>query len=248
MDRILALVMLDRPVEPDLARVVEAIGRRHPGTSASLPETGAAELPMLLCNGEIVVVMSMPAPIPRDEGVIKRALLTWPQAKEVFDRHQGHLIVSTLAKGEHQLPIARILTAAVGALVETVPGCRGVVWGGVAHPAQRWLDMSRAAFAPCPNFPFALWIGMHPFQYDSGIGAVTLGLSQFVGREIEFEGKGLDVTIVLDRVMGLAAYLIERGALVADGDTFGVNDTERMTVKHATSRRLAGMPVLLATA
>ena len=148
MDRILALIMLDRPVEPDLAKVVEAIGRRHPGTSASLPETGAVVSPMLLCNGEIVVVMAMPAPCPRDEGVIRRALPAWPQAKEAFDRHQGHLIVSTLAKGDHQLPIARTPTAAVGALVETVPGCRGVVWGGVAHPAERWLDMSRAAFGP----------------------------------------------------------------------------------------------------
>ena len=89
---------------------------------------------------------------------------------------------------------------------------------------------------------------MHPFQYKSGIGAVTLGLSQFVGREIEFEGKGLDVTTVLDRVMGLAVYLIERGALIADGDTVGVSETERMEVKYAASRRLAGIPVLLATA
>jgi hypothetical protein len=67
-----------------------------------------------------------------------------------------------------------------------------------------------------------------------------------VGREIELEGNGLDLEAVVTRVWGLAAYLIDRGAVIADGDTFGLSATERLKVRHAVSHRYPGLAVLLA--
>jgi Domain of unknown function (DUF4261) len=252
MDRPMAFVLLDRPVAPDMAAVVAAIVRRHPGTPASVPGEAKPgqrnDSPLLLCAGEFVVVMSMPAPVPRDDGVIARAAAAWPQARATFDRHRAHLIVSTLGTSEHPLRLARPVTAVVGALIAAVPGCLGVVWGQVAHPAERWLGMSRAAFAPYPEFPFKLWVGIHPFGYGSSVGAVTSGLAAWVGREVEFEGDGLDLSKIVDKVAGLAAYLIERGSVIGDGETFGASGDERIQVHHAMSNRFSGLPVLLATA
>lgn len=74
-------------------------------------------------------------------------------------------------------------------------------------------------------------------------GAVTHGLSSFVGREIEFSG-GRDVGSVIHKVAGLASYLMLHGDVLKDGDTFGANETERFKVHHEVSRSIAGLPVL----
>jgi len=227
--------------------VVEAIRVRHPGTAVSLPDDRDTASPMILCAGEIVVAMSMPAPIPGDDGVVGMASATWPQARATFESHRAHLIVSVLGKTPHPLPQARAMTAVIGGLIAAVPGCIGVVWAGrVANPADRWLEMSRAAFASYPDFPFMLWIGIRPFRDQSTIGAVTYGLSSLIGREIEFEGQSTDLRSVINKVAGLAAYLIDRGSVIPDGNTFGGDDTERITVHHTTSRRFANTPILLA--
>jgi hypothetical protein len=254
MDRQMAFVLLERPVEPDMAALAQAIRRSHPDLPVEMPEVSAKAdqriaSPMLNCAGHMVVVMSMPAPVPRDDTTARRASAMWPEAQATFDRHRAHIIVSTVGTGDHALPLARVITAVIGGVISAVPGCLAVVWNGrVAQPADRFLEASTAAFAAFPNFPFPLWIGIHPFRYDVGIVAVTDGLSSFVGREIEFEGGGLDPATVIHKVAGFAAYLVERGSVIPDGHTFGASQTERFTVHHTTSRRFSGLPVLLATA
>jgi hypothetical protein len=257
MKQEVAIVLLERWIEPDLRAVAAAVRARHPETPASVPDardaraaSGASvKSPFFLCAGEIVVVMSLAAEAPRDDGLLARSAATWPEVVEIFSRHRAHLIVSVMGENKNPLASARVLTAAVGALIASLPGCLGVLWGGrVAHPAERWREMSRAAFAPYPNFPFTLWVGIHPFREDGAVGAVTLGLSAFVGREVEFEGEGLDLSRVINNVAGLAVYMIERGGAIPDGDTFGASKTERLKLHHATSRRFSGLPVLFATA
>ena len=151
-----------------------------------------------------------------------------------------------MGEDNNALAKVRIATALVGGLIAAIPGCIGVVWGKVAHPADRWLEMSQRAFAPFPDFPFTLWVGIHPFRSDSGVGVVTSGLATFVGREAEVEGRAADLPILINRVAGLAAYLIERGSVISDGDTIGISEAERITVRHMTSRRFLGLPVLFA--
>src|SRR5215510_993672 len=244
-------VLLDRFVEPDMRVVAAALRSRHPDMSVEVLDAPgkSGQRPMLICDGRMVVVISMPAPIPRDDAVVNRALMTWPAAHATFDNHRAHLVVAPLGDSESTLSIARTITAVIGGLIATVPACVGVLWNGqVAHPAERWLEMSRAAFAPYPNYPFTAWVGIHPFRYDSGIGAVTSGLSWFIGREIEFEGGAVDLSNVVNKVAGLAVYLIERGTAIGDGDTCGGGETERMKVHHIISRRFSGLPVLFVTA
>ena len=100
----------------------------------------AAGSPLILCGGEIVVVMAaMPAQLPHDAGIIKVASRTWPDAATALNRHRSHTIVAPLGSGENRLQTARALTAVVSGLITAVPGCLGVIWGRVAHPADCWL-------------------------------------------------------------------------------------------------------------
>ena len=78
----------------------------------------------------------------------------------------------------------------------------------------------------------------------SGIDAVTIGLSSFIDREIEFEVGRLNPSDVLGKVAGLAAHLIEHGNVIKDGDTFGTSDVERIRIRYDVSERFGGLPIL----
>jgi hypothetical protein len=172
--------------------------------------------------------------------------MTWPQARSVAARHRGHLIVSVLGQSQRTLPTARLMTAVIGALIATVPQCCAVVWNGkVARPSDLWLDLSARCFAPFPDYPSSLWVDILPFRSEPGIGAVTMGLSAFADREIEFETRKLTFAALVDKVNGLAVYLVEHGLVVKDGDTFGRDSHERFTIRYKNSDRFEGLPIFL---
>lgn len=244
----LALILLETPATPDMVAVAEAIRAQHPELPIEVAGGGEGsarqDSPLIRCGNEFITVMSMPAPIPEDSGLWSRAATTWPEGKTVAARHRGHLIVSVLGQNQRPLPTARLTTAVIGALIATMPQCCGVVWGGkVARPADLWLDMSSRSFALFPDYPFTLWIDILPFRSDAGIGAMTMGLSAFVELEIQFETHTLTLAALMDKVAGLAVYLIEHGLVVKDGDTFGGDARERFTVRYKNSDAFNGLPV-----
>ncbi|MBR0856770.1 DUF4261 domain-containing protein [Bradyrhizobium liaoningense] len=249
---LLALVLLDSPATPDMSAVARILRSRHPELATDITkgelQQAQANSPLIRCGNELVAVMSMPAPIPEDDGLWSRAATTWPESKAVAARHRGHLIVSMLGKNERPLVAARITTAVIGALIAAMPECCGVVWAGrVARPSDLWLDMSSRSFSPYPDYPFTLWVDILPFKSDGKIGAVTVGLSTFVGREIEFSTGKLALPALIDKVAGLSVYLIEHGNVVKDGDTIGASATERIAVRYRNSEVFSDLPVFFCT-
>ncbi|EJN15808.1 hypothetical protein PMI42_00573 [Bradyrhizobium sp. YR681] len=244
----LALVLLESAATPDMVALTEAIRKRHPQLPVGLDETGEdgarRDSPLIHCGNELVAVMAMPAPIPDDPGLWSRASRAWPEGKAIAERHRGHLIVSVLGQNQRPLPTARLMTAVIGALIATMPQCCAVVWNGkVARPSDLWLDWSSRSFAPYPDYPSSLWVDILPFRSAAGIGAVTMGLSAFADREIEFETRRLTLATLIDKVDGLAVYLVEHGPVVKDGDTFGRDSRERFTVRYRNSDRFERLPV-----
>jgi len=251
-----AFILLDHPTPPDMSAVAKALRMRHPELAtevvagngpAGTHDSGSS--PLIRCGNELVAVMSMPAPLPQDPGLWSRAATTWPEGEAVAARHRGHLIVSVLGRSLQPLPAARLTTAVIGALIAVIPGCSPVVWGGkVARPAKLWPEMSSRSFAPFPDYPFTLWLDILPFRSDTKIGAVTMGLLAFAGREIEFETAKLPLPMMIDKVAGLAVYFVEHGNVVKDGDTFGGDERERFTVRYKNSDRFGGVPIFFCAA
>jgi hypothetical protein len=248
----LAMVLLETPATPDMVALAKAIRERHPELPIEMDGGGEERVcqdsPIIRCGDELVAVMAMPAPIPEDPGLWSRTSRAWPQAKAIAARHRGHVIVSVVGQNQRPLLTARLTTAVIGALIATMPQCCAVVWSGnVARPADLWLEMSSRSFAPFPDYPFTLWVDVLPFRSEGGIGAVTVGLSAFAEREIQFETHKLALAALMDKVDGLTAYLIERGLVVKDGDTFGVNARERFAVRYKNSDQFGGLPVFYCT-
>jgi hypothetical protein len=248
-DSLLAFVLLDSPAAPDMSALAKILYARHPELATELGHNESARpaqanSPLIRCGNELVAVMSMPSPIPEDSGLWARAESSWPESKTVAARHRGHLIVSMLGQNQRPLLAARITTAVIGALIAMMGECCGVVWAGqVARPSDLWLELSSDAFAPFPYYPVTLWFDILPFRSDRGIGAVTMGLSAFVGREIEFDTAKLTLENLIDKVADFSAYLIEHGNVVEDGDTIGEDENERIAVRYENSDFFGGVPV-----
>jgi hypothetical protein len=64
----------------------------------------------------------------------------------------------------------------------------------------------------------------------SGIDAVTIGLSSFIDRKIEFEVGRLNPLDVLNKVAGLASHRIEHSNVIEECGTFGSSETERISI------------------
>jgi Domain of unknown function (DUF4261) len=249
----LAFVLLESPAVPDMVALAAALRTRHPELATEIDSGGPADArqssagaSVLRFGDQLIAVMSMPTSIPHDSGLWSRAATAWPEGKAVAARHRGHLIVSVVGQNQKLLPTARLMTAVIGALIAITPGCCAVVWNGkVARPADLWLHLSAQSYAPFPDYPFTLWIDVLPFRSARGVGAVTMGLTAFVGREIEFETSSLPLAAIIEKVTGLAVYVIQHGPVLKDGDTFGGDAHERITVRHKNSDRFNGMPVFL---
>jgi hypothetical protein len=248
-----AYILLEDARLPDEETLIRTLRARHPdlrwSRSTVAPSDGAGGPMFIRAGDHLMTIRMMPAPIPFDQQLWQRASWLWPEALHAAGRHRAHLIVSPMGPAESNAAVkalgfaenARLATAFVGAVVAALPGVVAVVWlGNVGRSPEMWLKQSRSAFAPYPDQPFALWMEIVPYRSGKTIGAYTVGLSAFTGREIEFEVDGLDQHTVTVRVAQLSAYLIGNGP--DDGPKSGAvfeADSEidhRVAVLHRNSR------------
>ena len=219
-----AFVLIENACLPNEKALIEALRRRHPGllweSSAGPVNSGPDGYLMIRAGDHLVSVLLMPAPMPFNQQLWQQASSVWTEAFQVVERHRAHLVVSMMGSAVEAAETAkptviessRLLTAMVGSLIEASTGCLAVAWNGqVGRSPEEWLDQSLRSFEPFPDHPYSLWIEIAHFVSGKTIGAYTIGLSEFIGREIEFEVDGLDQYGVTVRVANAASYLIANG-------------------------------------
>lgn len=205
--------------------------------------------------GIIVERLAVPQPFPDSSGWRELAAPGrnphWPNALEICAPHRAYMVFSV--EGEHpdlSRP-ARVLTAVAGAIAALYPDqVLAGLWGAkVLNSREAWEKLSLLSFANYPYWPVGLWVSQHPFndEVTGGLGVLTQGLARFVGRELELVGPGPDLKALLDRASGLSVYLVQNGAVLKDGSTFGISETERIAVTLKISDRFPGLPVIAAS-
>lgn len=252
MDNPITFVLLDGPTKLNAAAISETLIARYPNQPCVMPPddgNGAAPIVLTLAN-TVVAVMRIDAPLPDGwQTAAARAAIYWPEAEAVFRRHRAHFVVSVMGDAKYHLQVERVTTAVAGALVATHPLCTAMLWAStVANSSQYVAEVSRLAFTDYPGFPSALWVSMYPFRdpASSRVIVITMGLSRFIGREVELEGLASQLELALTTTQGLVVYLIQYGANVRDGETFGVSASERISLHFRDSLRFSGLPVIAA--
>lgn len=179
----------------------------------------------------------MPAPIPGGEAEenADRNFL-WPNGKEEAARHRSHVIVTKIGGGD-QTPIQSAIAVSRLALValDVFDGI-GVYWGNAS------VCNSRAAFEGfCENIsedhvPVPVLLRFQLVRAsDSELGLYTLGMSQFGLMEIEVDRCRMDLEKLFEFVSNIAHYLVQSGPVIADGNTVGGSEEDRILVRHRPS-------------
>jgi hypothetical protein len=225
--------------------LADAMRQRHRELAWDVgPDPNALASTIVRSGNHVVTLTRVEAPVPHDGAVWERARVLWREGAEAAARHRAHVVVSVADADASELERSRVATAVIGGLIFTLPDVCAVIWKGkIGRSPRRWLEFSQASFAPCPGYPFMLWMDILPFQSAESLGATTFGLSAFTGREIECDLPGMALPDLCERVGMVAALLVERGKKLEDGATFALSSTDRIKVHLATSR-FNGAPAL----
>ena len=101
--------------------------------------------------------------------------------------------------------------------------------------------MGEAEGATREMLPLYLWVRFSITQEkDQTFTLCTTGLGDLELMEVEFPHVALDAQTLMDRAFNIAHYLLDHGAVLADGHTIGISADEKFTVNHAPSLRDAG--------
>lgn len=179
----------------------------------------------------------MPAPIPNEEAENNAEdNFLWPNGREEVAKHTSHVIVTIAGTGDYS-PVQAVIAIARLALValELYDGM-GVYWGNGSvcnnrETFENFCDEMSEEHVPLP--------AVMRFQFvstsDEEHGLYTLGLSQFGLMEIEVDHSTMELSELFEYVCNVAHYLVMSGPVIADGNTIGSDENERIVVRHQPS-------------
>ena len=247
-----AHILLDAPTDLNETRISEALAARYPDVPVVVggDQTGV----LLNFSGLVILARYFDVPLPPlwPEEIERAKRVRWPEVDQVFGRHKAHIMISVvLGDGFSRVQLAHAVSAAIGALIDSHPECSGVLWDKtLIHSAAEAAELSRPAFEE-DLFVGTLWIDLDPFEdkRTSTSGVITVGLRNFIGREIEMEGRDEDWDLLQQTAGNLAIYFLQDGVKVEDGETFSNPDYEdvRIPMRFRDSPRYEGVPVIAIT-
>jgi hypothetical protein len=229
--------VLCRTAEPgDLSHagavVAQVFGR---GYSADVTERNI----ITVTHGEDTVgfLAHMPAPIPgREAEENADGNFLWPSGKNEAAEHRSHVIVTNIGAGD-QTPVQSAITVSRLALValEVFDGI-GVYWGNASVCNSREVFEGFCEGISEEHLPVPVWLRFQLVRAsDDEVGLYTLGMGQFGLMDIEVDRCRRNLQELFEFVSNIAHYLIQSGPVIADGNTVGGSEDERILVRHRPS-------------
>jgi hypothetical protein len=231
----LAILLLESPEELSCERIAEQLKARFPGVAYS-DLTSDGGIVSLRCP-EMVFLAPMPVPMPWSdlEGPCATSL-TWPDAAEPVRRHQMHVLVTVMGAPDAMTGIRRLsMVAAVAAA--SLERCIGVYWGNSTSVARKDLFVEMMSELALEGMPLPIWIATRIGKTRDGrLEGFTTGMAAFGLMEFETHSAPGKPGELREFFWSLSAYLLEKGPVVADGNTVGGSAEEKIRVVYAPSR------------
>jgi serine/threonine protein kinase len=200
----------------------------------------AKENIVTVMRGESTVglLAHMPAPIPNHEAEENAdGNFLWPNGKAEAAEHRSHVIVTNIGAGD-QTPIQSAIAVSRLALaaLKLFDGI-GVYWGNASVCNSREVFERFCENLSEEHVPVPVWLRFQLVRgSDDEVGLYTLGMSQFGLMEIEVDRSRIKVQDLFEFVSNIAHHLIQSGPVIADGNTVGGNEVERILVRHRAHR------------
>lgn len=237
--------VLCRAAEPgDLSRAGEVVAEvLGSGYSADVAEGNI--LTVTQGGKTFGFLAHMPAPIPKGEAEANaEGNFLWPNGKEEAARHRAHVIVTNMGAAAEQTPVQSALAVTRLALValKLFDGI-GVYWGNACVCNSREVFEDFCQDISEEHVPVPVWLRFQLTRAsqsagagaDGELGLYTLGMDQFGLMNIEVDRTGMNPQELFEFVSNLAHYLIQQGPVIADGNTVGGSEEQRILVRHRPS-------------
>lgn len=248
-ERFMGLVFMSDNKCISSADLLEKIKQQNPSDQNNIElikaenETSGPSAYLIQFRNMIVSVMHIGTPAPNDafaEALGKNR--TWSQADRVLEKQQSHYIVSHLE--EHDV-FAERRDDAMAVLQVCAALCSNLSALGLNWVPSQTLTPALKVNSHLKDlndedWPLMIFINFLPFGGESNqegqveFGLLTKGLDVFVGREIHFNKTALDPEDLFNRTYSLGNYLLSNGAVLADGDSVGLSEAEKIRVQYTT--------------
>jgi len=180
----------------------------------------------------------VPVPIPNHEAEENADQnFLWPNGRDEAAEHRSHVIVTNIGAGD-QTPIQSAIAVSRLALaaLKLFDGI-GVYWGNASVCNSRDVFETFCEDISEEHVPVPVWLRFQAVRVpEDEIGLYTLGMRQFGLMEIEVDRcKKMKWQDLFEFVSNIAHYLIQNGPVIADGNTVGGSEEERILVRHRPS-------------
>lgn len=195
-------------------------------------------------EGRSVMLIAINVPIPQPE--IDEACdysWMWKDARKEMAQQKAHVIVTSI---DESAPQAAMDCSRIIAAVAKAGDPAGIYWGNAGHVLEPAFFIDAVNSFPS-GLPVLLWVCLR-LSSDGPKGPftlTTLGMNNFGHRELEVLNSRRGPGDLRMMCYSLIDYLLEKGPVLKNGDTFGADENERMKVEHTTSKFRKGEPVLL---
>lgn len=194
-------------------------------------------------DGRTVMAAYMPMPIPNDEALhAVKASWMWQGPDDPVRHHRSHAIVTSTGAA-HPVELAWDVARLSAALLTATQGA-GLYWG---NGRQVHMAKLAVAFATGEAPPVPLWVGITISAASSNgpFSAATHGLEALGHKELEVLSSRMRVGDLRMTLLDLASYVLQQGAVLKDGDTFGPSADVKWTIAHATSKLVPGRQAIV---
>lgn len=232
----LAMVPLGPNARYSAAAIVADLARQWPALPrATAVEEREGQL-VFEVGSQPILIVEMPGPISWSdlEGPCSTSWL-WPEAAEILQQHEKHLVVTTLSDAA---PIERatLLTRVIASLLATCPEAPGVYWGDAALVVSAEVFQAFATEMEESGPPLYLWVDFRVGRSEEGQSmGFTVGLSALGHMEFETLNSPEAPGDLRERLFNFANYVVEHGPVIKDGDTIGNDARERIRVQYTAS-------------
>jgi hypothetical protein len=229
--------VLCRAAEPgDMAQASDLVAEVF-GSGYSVDCSDEGVLTVNRGSETIGFLAHMPAPVPAGEAEVNADHnFLWPNGREEAAAHLSHVIVTSMG-GSDKSRIQLAITVSRLALValKLFDGI-GVYWGNASVSNSREVFESFCEDMSEESVPVPVWLRFQLVrQSDTEIGLYTLGMQQFDLMELEIDRCQMEVRDLFEFVSNIAHYLIQSGPVIADGNTVGGSEEEKILVRHRPS-------------
>ena len=233
---LVAIVALRDDVLPDEAKLIRQLRDSWPAVPAIDNIERCDDVMSFDLGGDTVAVSLMPQPVPWPdlEGPCREAWY-WPEAARALRDHRSHVLVVLVPKASRRIDAALSLTRVVAAVTASAQAA-GVLWGGggLVHSPQAFVEGARKVGRE--SLPLQLWVAFGVHREEDGTHSLyTSGLEEFGHMEIEVAHSRQDPRALIDRVFNVALYVLDKGAVLQDGETIGASEEEKIEISHVPS-------------